>query len=67
MGGGAAVGGGGGAVGGGAQPTTAQKLTNPGEAPVPYRHPSTEPSTTVLDDAPPREYVQPVAPGAARK
>ena len=57
----------GGLVGGGAQLTTEQKATKPGAPPVPYRQPSTDPSTTVVLPAPPREYVQPPAPGAARK
>ena len=54
-------------MGGGAQLTTEQKATKPGAPPVPYRQPSTDPSTTVVLPAPPREYVQPPAPGAARK
>ncbi len=33
-----------------------------GAPPVPYRQPSTDPSTTVVPPAPPREYVQPPAP-----
>jgi hypothetical protein len=48
--------GGGGGSGGGRQSAYAQKSADArGAAPVPYRHPSTSPSRTVVAHAHPRE------------